>query len=105
MESDELISLMDFGGPSFAMGDHADHVHVGYSPEYGDKAGQEFVQLLKPDQWKRLIDRLGEIENPEVPVGPSRFSLKTEDKGGKNKGNKGKGGTGPKRASDAHRGE
>ena len=100
MESDELISLMDFGGPSFAMSDHADHVHVGYSPEYGDRVGREFVQLLKPDQWKRLIDRLGEIENPEVPVGPSRFSLKAEGKGGKD----GKP-SGPKRASDAHRGE
>jgi hypothetical protein len=71
MESDELISLMDLGGPSFAMADHADHVHIGYSPEYGDRLGQEFVQLLEPDQWERLIDRLGEIENPEVPVGPS----------------------------------
>jgi hypothetical protein len=67
MESDELISLMDFGGPSFALGDHADHVHVGYSPEYGDEVGDQFVQLLKPDQWERLIDRLGEIDNPEVP--------------------------------------
>ena len=28
-------------------------------------------QLLKPDQWQRLIDRLGEIENPEVPTAPS----------------------------------
>jgi hypothetical protein len=100
MESDELISLMDFGGPSFALSDHADHVHVGYSPEYGDRVGREFVQLLKPDQWKRLIDRLGEIENPEVPVGPSRFSLKAEGKGGKD-GKR----SGPKRASDAHRGE
>jgi hypothetical protein len=26
----ELISLFDLGGPSFAMADHADHVHVGY---------------------------------------------------------------------------
>jgi hypothetical protein len=26
----ELISLFDMGGPSLAMADHADHVHVGY---------------------------------------------------------------------------
>jgi hypothetical protein len=26
----ELISLFSIGGPSFAMADHADHVHVGY---------------------------------------------------------------------------
>ena len=27
---DELISLFAIGGPSFAMADHADHIHVGY---------------------------------------------------------------------------
>jgi hypothetical protein len=27
---DELISLFDIGGPSFAMSDHADHIHVGF---------------------------------------------------------------------------
>ena len=26
----ELISLFDLGGPSFAMADHADHIHVGF---------------------------------------------------------------------------
>ena len=26
----ELISLFDMGGPSFAMADHADHIHVGF---------------------------------------------------------------------------
>jgi hypothetical protein len=26
----ELISLFDLGGPSFALPDHADHIHVGY---------------------------------------------------------------------------
>ncbi len=31
--------------------------------------------MLKPDQWERLINRLGEIENPEVPAKPSDASL------------------------------
>ena len=35
MVPDQVISLMDFGGPSFAMGDHDDHVHVGYAPGLG----------------------------------------------------------------------
>jgi len=26
----ELISLFDMNGPSFAMTDHADHIHVGF---------------------------------------------------------------------------
>ena len=32
MQPHQLISLMDLGGPSFSMGDHADHIHVGYYP-------------------------------------------------------------------------
>ena len=30
MQPSELISLFDFGGPSFAMADHADHIHIGF---------------------------------------------------------------------------
>ena len=30
LRPDELISLFEIGGPSFAMADHADHIHVGY---------------------------------------------------------------------------
>jgi Transglycosylase SLT domain/Peptidase family M23 len=75
MVPDELISLEELGGPSFAMGDHADHVHIGWSPIAGSGAQAGFVQLLKPDQWLRLADRLEEIDNPEVPTKPSKFSL------------------------------
>jgi hypothetical protein len=78
---DELISLQELGGPSFAMGDHADHVHIGYSPV--GPGEQRFVQLLEPDQWTRLTDRLEQIENPDVPTSPSRYSLpvESEDRG------------------------
>ena len=31
MQPKELISLWEFGGPSFALPDHADHVHVGFT--------------------------------------------------------------------------
>jgi Transglycosylase SLT domain/Peptidase family M23 len=75
MVPDELISLENLGGPSFAMSDHADHVHIGYRPTYGTRLEGEFVQLLKPDQWLRLTDRLGEIDNPDVPTEPSDFAL------------------------------
>ncbi len=77
MEPDQVISLEDFPGPtSFAMADHADHVHVGFQPiGVGSPQEARFLSLLKPDQWQRLIDRLGQIENPDVPVRPSRYSL------------------------------
>ncbi len=94
MTPDELISLMDLGGPSFALSDHHDHVHVGYSSigaAPGDKAPVTEPQVLKPDQWQRLTERLAEIDNPEVPTEASDAAIPT----------KGKNGSG----SEAHRGD
>jgi hypothetical protein len=77
MHPHQVISLEDLPGEtSFAMADHYDHVHVGYSPiAGGNPLETQFSPLLKPDQWQRLIERLGQIENPEVPIKPSPFSL------------------------------
>ncbi len=84
MQPHQVISLEDLPGEtSIAMADHYDHVHVGYHPIEGSLDAQ-FSALLKPDQWQRLIGRLGQIENPEVPVQPSRYSLPDEKTGGKN---------------------
>jgi hypothetical protein len=79
MTPDQVISLMEMGGPTFAMSDHADHVHVGYSiPGTATPttvaAGEQ--RLLDSSQWRRLIRRLGEIENPEVrPTSKRRASV------------------------------
>ena len=82
MHPHQVISLEDLPGEtSFAMADHYDHVHVGYHPLEGG-AGAQFSALLKPDQWQRLIDRLGQIENPDVPVHPSKYALPDETNGG-----------------------
>jgi hypothetical protein len=78
MHPHQVISLEDLPGEtSFAEADHYDHVHIGYYPVATEAGGgeAEFSPLLKPDQWQRLIGRLGEIENPEVPIGPSKYSL------------------------------
>jgi transglycosylase-like protein with SLT domain/peptidase M23-like protein len=78
MHPHQVISLEDLPGEtSFAEADHYDHVHIGYYPVATEAgAGEaEFSPLLKPGQWQRLIGRLGEIENPEVPIGPSKYSL------------------------------
>jgi hypothetical protein len=81
MHPHQLISLEDLPGPtSFAMADHYDHVHVGYHPIGGPEA--KFAALLKPNQWQRLIDRLGEIENPNVPVNPSKYAEPDTTNGG-----------------------
>ena len=76
MEPHQIISLMDMGGPTFVLPDHDDHIHVGFNPAYSDdEMGQQFASLLKPDQWQRLIDQLGKIDNPQVPQNPSEYSL------------------------------
>jgi hypothetical protein len=91
MKPHQIISLMTFDGAdnTLAMGDHDDHIHVGWRPLYGEnrKAARQINAVLKPDQWIKLIDRLGDIDNPVVRARPSRFATKV------------------KPASRAHRGE
>ena len=92
MKPDQIISLMTFDGAdnTLAMADHADHIHVGWKPLYGtnSKAAKQVNAVLKPSQWIKLIDRLKEIDNPEVRLQPSKYSVKAVS-----------------RASDAHHGE
>jgi Transglycosylase SLT domain len=91
MQASQIISLLEMGGPTVAMADHADHIHVGFQPLFGEnrKLGKQAFQVLEPEQWSNLIERLGEIENPVVPTKPSRYSLPAKKK----------------RHSDAHQGE
>ena len=92
MKPHQIISLMTFkdADNTFAMGDHDDHIHVGWRPLYGQskKTARRIDAILRPRQWIKLIDRLGEIDNPEVREAPSKFSVKVV-----------------KNASSAHRGE
>jgi hypothetical protein len=83
MHPHQVISLEDLPGEtSFALPDHYDHVHIGYYAvaTEANPLGSEFSALLKPEQWQRLIGRLGEIENPEVPIGPSKYSVPDKKK-------------------------
>jgi hypothetical protein len=92
MQPHQVISLLELGGPTLAMADHADHIHVGFKPLFGanKKLGRQAMQVLKPGQWSDLITRLGEIDNPVVPTKPSKYSLPVHAH---------------RRASDAHSGE
>ncbi|MGE5408192.1 MAG: lytic murein transglycosylase [Syntrophothermus sp.] len=75
MHPHQVISLENLPGEtSFALPDHYDHVHIGYHPAGTSPFETQFSPLLDPGQWQRLIDRLGQIENPDVPVRPSRYS-------------------------------
>jgi hypothetical protein len=88
---DQIISLIEKGGPTFAMSDHADHIHVGFRPLFGvnKKQGMQALAVLKPGQWDDLIARLREIDNPTVPTETSKYALPVKKH----------------RSSDAHQGE
>jgi murein DD-endopeptidase MepM/ murein hydrolase activator NlpD len=79
MQPNQLISLMTYPGVSYAwaQGDHADHIHVGFQPMFGDSAklAAQYSSALKPAQWVKLIDRLNHIDEPVVPTKPSRYAL------------------------------
>jgi murein DD-endopeptidase MepM/ murein hydrolase activator NlpD len=83
MRPDQIISLMKFEGAdnTFAMSDHHDHIHVGFRPLYGtnSKMAKQVNAVLKPKQWIKLIDRLGEIDNPTVRRKPSKFATPASD--------------------------
>jgi hypothetical protein len=82
MRPAQIISLLDLGQNTVAMGDHDDHIHVGFRPTVGEdrKTGRAAMAVLDPEQWTSLINRLGEIENPVVSTEPSRFSLPAKPK-------------------------
>jgi hypothetical protein len=62
------------------MGDHHDHIHVGWRPDYGTNSqlAKQLNAMLMPSQWARLMERLGKIDNPKVLVQPSRWAIKTK---------------------------
>jgi murein DD-endopeptidase MepM/ murein hydrolase activator NlpD len=92
LQPDQIISLIEKGGATYAMGDHADHIHVGFRPLFGanQKAGMQALAVLKPGQWDDLVSRLREIDNPTVPTKTSKYAIPVKKK---------------QRGSDAHQGE
>jgi hypothetical protein len=75
MRPAQIISLMDLGPPTFILPDHYNHIHVGYSFTTAGSSIKQLGQILKPEQWQRLIERLGQIQNPKVPSKPSAAAL------------------------------
>ncbi len=93
IKPNQIISLMKYPGTdnTLAMGDHADHIHLGFRPQYvpGTPDSRQLDAVLKPAQWIKLIDRLGRIDNPKVSVKPSKYAIQVP----------------VPRASSGHRGE
>jgi hypothetical protein len=79
MKAHQIISLMTYPGTdnTLSLPDHADHIHVGFYPLYGEnpKLAQQVNAALKPTQWVKLIARLNAIQNPTVSPRPSKASI------------------------------
>jgi hypothetical protein len=79
MKPHQIISLMTFENAdnTLALPDHYNHIHVGWKPMYGTntKLAEQLDAILDPKQWTKLIDRLGQIENPAVRRTPSRYAI------------------------------
>jgi hypothetical protein len=84
MQPAQVISLLDLGPPTFAMGDHDDHIHVGFQPLYGpnERLGRQARRLLSNNQWDRFVNRLTDIENPIVRTTPSKYSIRVKRRRG-----------------------
>jgi hypothetical protein len=95
MQPAQIISLLEIGGQTIAMGDHADHIHVGFRPLFGPnhRLGRQARRLLSNNQWDRFVTRLTNIENPIVRTRPSKYSIRVKHRSGK------------RRSSHAHVGE
>jgi murein DD-endopeptidase MepM/ murein hydrolase activator NlpD len=92
MQPAQIITLMAYEGASntMAMGDHADHIHVGFRPQFAPgKNGKLTESVLKPSQWIKLIDRLGQIDNPTVKLAPSKYAIKATELGRASRAHKG----------------
>ena len=80
MAPDEVISDTRFKGASnaLALPDHLNRIQVSYVPAYGAnrKLSDVARSYLKPEQWQRLIEQIGRIPEPSVPLTPSRWAIR-----------------------------
>ncbi|MBV9049541.1 MAG: hypothetical protein JOY58_14790, partial [Solirubrobacterales bacterium] len=59
--------------------DHSDRIQVTYTPEYGanNKLSAEVKTILQPGQWTALIKQISQIQEPVVPITPSKYAIRT----------------------------
>jgi murein DD-endopeptidase MepM/ murein hydrolase activator NlpD len=85
MKPTEIISLMSYRGETntLALPDHANRIQVTFTPDFGDnKALSGKVRsILRPKQWVQLIQRIGEIPEPSVPVTRSPYAIRVSGSG------------------------
>jgi hypothetical protein len=76
----EIISSMTYKNQknTLQMPDHKNRIQITYTPQFGDnkKLSAQIAQVLKPGQWIQLINRIGQLPEPVVPIAPSKYAIK-----------------------------
>jgi hypothetical protein len=82
----EIVSLMSYPGAAGALTRPSARsaIHVAFTPPGAAHGARAFGSALSPDQWVRLVARLGEIPDPTVASGPSQAAIPTASTGGGN---------------------
>ena len=79
-QPDAIVSTMSYKHHSntIAMPDHKNRIQVTYTPLFGQnkKLSKQIASLLRPSQWIQLINRIGQIPEPVVPIAPSKYAIK-----------------------------
>ncbi|HEX4188012.1 MAG TPA: lytic murein transglycosylase [Solirubrobacteraceae bacterium] len=82
----EIVSLMSYPGAAGALTrpNARNAIHVTFTPPAAAHGARAFGSALTPDQWVRLVARLGEIPDPTVESGPSQAAIPAAPTGGGN---------------------
>jgi hypothetical protein len=85
MKPDQIISTMSYKGQNntLALPDHADRIQITFTPLFGanKKLANEIKTILQPGQWAQLINRISQIQEPVVPIAPSKYAIRTSGAG------------------------
>ncbi|MFZ0041898.1 MAG: lytic murein transglycosylase [Solirubrobacteraceae bacterium] len=81
MRPDYIISDVAYKGQSntLALPDHKNRIQITFTPNYGPnrKLSAQVKTLLQPNQWVKLINQIGKIPEPVVPIAPSKYAIKS----------------------------
>jgi hypothetical protein len=79
-QPNEIISTMSYKGQqnTLALPDHHNRIQITYTPQFGanKKLAHQVQNILKPNQWVQLIQRIGQLPEPLVPITPSKYAIK-----------------------------
>jgi hypothetical protein len=80
MRPDEIVSDIAYKAQpnTLALPDHRNRIQITFTPDYGTnkKLSNQIRSILKPGQWEQLINRIGQIPEPVVPIAPSKYAIR-----------------------------